>query len=736
MKAARFPNLLLFFLTAAGSCIAQSSLFTYQGRLVDHGSPANGWYDLKFALTDQVTNGNYIGLALTNASVPVSNGLFMAGIDFGKASFDGSSRWLEVSVRTNGSAQSFTPLIPRQLLSATPYATRAGTAGTSDWASNLVSGAMIAGNGAGITNLGGANISAWTITSNQLDAATWQAATGTATNIVQAIGDQRYGGINFGRAWLTPFDCGAVGDGVADDTSALQRWLYCASISNLVAFLPPAPGGFYKITDTLWITNGMNHVNIQGAGGAIHVSDYDLSKCCIKQFGAGKDGLVITNFESGIHIEGIRLEHINYSYATRGLAFDGNGTDSDCSSIDRIGIMGFGKGLFLSSVADFTVRNCSFGFNGEGVYIGPGTYTGPPYGAVLNNLQFFGCQISYNRSNNIYMCSGSVEFNTLDLAQVDGGAHLNDLCHGLYFTNGYATFRNCNFENDLPGATAQPCIVATGAGQIIFDGGASQGPTGPNTYTLVSTNVVIMMMRNFSPNCGATDGYAILENVSAYGGSLISGDNGMPFKAILNGSVYEGRASMGLRNWWGYHGPLAMNAALFQNHSTLFDANGVSLGGYDDISSFLVGAKLYGYMPSAYPVEVDLFRYEKDLHSYMGVNNFRSSNLVYTVGLAFPTSPASASVIDLNKSRQFIATNNAFTITGVANSSTTEEKDAIVIIKNIGSPFTLTLPSNWATSDGRHNYVCTNAVNTCLTVSAVAGLYTNATVSAFWSAGP
>jgi hypothetical protein len=733
VKILKIFKFFLFLLLITPSCIGQGSLFTYQGRLLNNGSLASGNYDLRFGLTDQATNGNYVSSILTNIAVPVSNGVFAIGLDFGKGPFDGSARWLEVSVRTNGSALLFTPLFPRQLLNATPYATRASAASAADMASNLFPGAIISGNGAGITNLNGGNISAGTITANQFDAATWQAATATATNTVQAIGDQRYAGINLERAWLTPFDCGAIGDGITDDTTALQTWLYYACISNLVAFLPPAPGGFYKITDTLWITNGMNNVNIQGAGGAIHVSDYYLSKCCIKQFGAGKDGIVITNAQSGIYIEGIRLQHNVYSYGTRGIAFDGNNTDSDCSAMDRVGIMGFGKGLVLSSVADFTVRNCSFGFNGEGVYIGPGTYTTYP---VLNNLQFFGCQISYNRSNNIYMVGGTVEFNTLDIAQVDGGAHLNDLCHGVYLTNGYATFRYCNFENDLPGAAAQPCVVASGAGQITFDGGSSQGPVGPNTYTLVTTNVTIIL-RNFAPNCHAADGYGILEDVTAYGGSQISGDSyWIPFKAIFYSTVYEGRVSMGMRNWWGYHGPLPMNATLFQNHSTLFDANGVSQGGYDDISSFLVGAKLNGYLQSAGTVEVDLYHYEKDLHSYMGVNNFRSSNLVYTVGLAFPTNQASASVIDLNKSRQFIATNNSVSLNGVANSSTTEEKTANVIIMNTGASFTLTLPSNWATSDGRHSYVCTNGVNTCLTISAVGGLYTNATVAAFWGAGP
>ena len=37
------------------------SSFTYQGRLTDGGSPANGNYDLQFRLYDDLTGGNQIG---------------------------------------------------------------------------------------------------------------------------------------------------------------------------------------------------------------------------------------------------------------------------------------------------------------------------------------------------------------------------------------------------------------------------------------------------------------------------------------------------------------------------------------------------------------------------------------------------------------------------------------------------------------------------------------------------
>ena len=103
MKNGLFLNILLQLLIAPASMVAQTTAFTYQGRLLDGARQANGSYDLQFTLADAPTNGEYIANVLTNAAVPVSNGLFAVTLDFGGSVFDGSARWLEIGVRTNGS---------------------------------------------------------------------------------------------------------------------------------------------------------------------------------------------------------------------------------------------------------------------------------------------------------------------------------------------------------------------------------------------------------------------------------------------------------------------------------------------------------------------------------------------------------------------------------------------------------------------------------------------------------
>ncbi len=105
---------------------AQGTAFTYQGQLTAVGVPASGNYDFVFSLCDASNAGNYIGFSVTNDAVAVTNGLFNVQLDFGQV-FDGSARWLEIGVRTNG-ASAFTTLAPRQQLTPAPYAITAGNA--------------------------------------------------------------------------------------------------------------------------------------------------------------------------------------------------------------------------------------------------------------------------------------------------------------------------------------------------------------------------------------------------------------------------------------------------------------------------------------------------------------------------------------------------------------------------------------------------------------------------------
>jgi hypothetical protein len=130
--------------------------FTYQGQLTDGGAPANGDYDLKFALYDSAGGANVINAPLTNAAAPVSNGLFTVALDFGGSVFTGNARWLQIGVRTNGSSSDFVLLSPRQALTATPfarYATSAGNAASAGTATTADSATTVAPNGVNSASL-------------------------------------------------------------------------------------------------------------------------------------------------------------------------------------------------------------------------------------------------------------------------------------------------------------------------------------------------------------------------------------------------------------------------------------------------------------------------------------------------------------------------------------------------------------------------------------------------------
>jgi photosystem II stability/assembly factor-like uncharacterized protein len=104
---------------------AQGTAFTFQGRLNDGAVPANGNYDLTFAIYEAAVSGSQQGAMLTNATT-VSNGLFAVTLDFGNQ-FPGGARWLAIGVRTNGGG-TFVTLSPRQPLTPAPYAVMAGSA--------------------------------------------------------------------------------------------------------------------------------------------------------------------------------------------------------------------------------------------------------------------------------------------------------------------------------------------------------------------------------------------------------------------------------------------------------------------------------------------------------------------------------------------------------------------------------------------------------------------------------
>ncbi len=107
--------------------------FTYQGRLTNSGSPANGTFDFECKLFLDAAGTTQTGPTVTLTNIAVTNGLFTLAPDFG-AQFTGSKNFLSIGVSPAG-AGTYTPVGPLQeiaaspvsLFSMAPFATVGGT---------------------------------------------------------------------------------------------------------------------------------------------------------------------------------------------------------------------------------------------------------------------------------------------------------------------------------------------------------------------------------------------------------------------------------------------------------------------------------------------------------------------------------------------------------------------------------------------------------------------------------
>ncbi len=101
--------------------VVVGTAFTYQGRLLTSGSPADGLFDLSFRLMDAAGGGTQIGATFVVDNAVVADGRFTVELNFGTSAFGNGARWLEISVRP-GAGGAYTLLSPRQKLNPAPYA--------------------------------------------------------------------------------------------------------------------------------------------------------------------------------------------------------------------------------------------------------------------------------------------------------------------------------------------------------------------------------------------------------------------------------------------------------------------------------------------------------------------------------------------------------------------------------------------------------------------------------------
>ncbi len=173
-------------------------------------------------------------------------------------------------------------------------------------------------------------------------------ARGMATNALT-----QFGGM------LNAKSLGAVGDGVHDDTAALQAWISAAQASHAVAYLPP---GVYLISSALQITGS---VRVQGAG-------------CQELFGSQGSTTTMNN-------------SINFPQTSPYL--QGTVIVVNAANINAIEIT---RASPVVDLADFGIRFATpYANTGHGIYAVPPTITKGGYdngvmGSEWKNIKVFG----------------------------------------------------------------------------------------------------------------------------------------------------------------------------------------------------------------------------------------------------------------------------------------------------------------------------------------------------------
>ncbi|NUQ68308.1 MAG: hypothetical protein HUU18_08530 [Phycisphaerales bacterium] len=119
-------------LTAPALAQPLTTAFVYQGELRSAGAPITTPHDVRFSLWTAPAAGSPIGPVLCIDNLTPIDGRFTSSLDFG-AAFAGQRLYLQIEVKVDvgtdcSDASGFTTLVPRQELTAAPYAAYAAYA--------------------------------------------------------------------------------------------------------------------------------------------------------------------------------------------------------------------------------------------------------------------------------------------------------------------------------------------------------------------------------------------------------------------------------------------------------------------------------------------------------------------------------------------------------------------------------------------------------------------------------
>ena len=298
--------------------------------------------------------------------------------------------------------------------------------------------------------------------------------------------------------YITPQDYGAVGDGVNDDTTAIQAALNATSANGSTVFFPP---GIYLITASLVVNNSGTIVMGSGWGSQIQYDGSVVTTGAINASSATKR----------VFIRDIRISQTNASHV--GTAVDAsNFVDGVMEKllIDGGGTSGvaplIGVQMNASTCHWNVLRECRVNYGGatsRGVSI-----IGTSHSNTVQDVRFVPQGDDVN-SAGVYVANA--HSTTLIHPDVESGAgngiFLDTAAHGTTIVNGYCDSNNVNLK--ISSGVIAPTVI----------GGTYEGGTTANTQDNGAVGPIIM---NAWPNSSTSTFSRVSLGAASSSGQLLS----------------------------------------------------------------------------------------------------------------------------------------------------------------------------------------------------------------------
>lgn len=354
-----------------------------------------------------------------------------------------------------------------------------------------------------------------------------------------------------GGQMLSAAAFGAQGDGVADDSGALQAALDAAFAPNGPGFLA-IPPGIYKVTRTLRISppagqlgDITRHHGIVAHGARLHsqisdggnVLEYICSSTARFFLIEGLDILGDGREGNGIHLECEHKEHYLYNFCLRDVVVQGCGGDG-CKLIGNVF-----EGQLVNVYSRDNRKN--------GITFGHGARAG-----ILSAIHVFGCVFGQNGVYGAAMINGCYD------VAFHGCYFLLNGKHGLVAQNGCTLLSNCGFENNHESAAGfnkgGPGIYLQGFGTMI----------GCTAYSMFKQTVLLqayVVGQFVMVGCaGSGDGQAKSAGLAVLGGeksaraTIISPSGRIEYQNGFEGLEIASKEGGGVRFGSGWQSPNLM----------------------------------------------------------------------------------------------------------------------------------------------------------------------------------